>query len=246
MTLEQMAREFHEAAGLTLPPGPTLNIGAQFVSDEVRQKILDEEVQELRDAVAAGDLVQIADALADIAYVVAGTAVTYGLPFDAIMTEVHRSNMSKFGPDGPKVRGDGKIIKGPGYEPPQIAALIVSVLSLSARPAIPATRMTTGADARTPGTKRPGSRLSSEDPVPEFPVPPEAAVEATAQKIGNAMITRRSPQEIAVAIWPVIAAAERERILALLDAWTCPCGEDNCSAYDTRDQIAALIGDPGA
>lgn len=130
MTLEQMAREFHEAAGLTLPPGPTLNIGAQFVSDEVRQKILDEEVQELRDAVAAGDLVQIADALADIAYVVAGTAVTYGLPFDAIMAEVHRSNMSKFGPDGPKVRGDGKIIKGPGYEPPQIAALIVSGIEL--------------------------------------------------------------------------------------------------------------------
>jgi hypothetical protein len=88
MTPEQMARDFHEAAGLTLPGAPTLDIGAEFVSDEVRQKILDEEVQELRDAIAAGDLVQIADALADIAYVVAGTAVTYGLPFDAILAEV--------------------------------------------------------------------------------------------------------------------------------------------------------------
>lgn len=58
MTPEQMARAFHEAAGLKLPAGPTLDIGAQFVSDEVRQKILDEEVQELRDAVAAGSLVQ--------------------------------------------------------------------------------------------------------------------------------------------------------------------------------------------
>lgn len=43
---------------------------------------------------------------------------------------------------------------------------------------------------------------------------------------------------------PVIAAAERQRILALLDAWRCSCGEDDCSAYDTRDQIEALIGDP--
>lgn len=81
--------------------------------------------------------------------------------------------------------------------------------------------------------------------MPEFPVPPEAAVQAAAQKIGNAMITRRSPQEIALAVWPVIAAAEKGRILGLLDAWRCPCGEGDCSAYDTRDQIASLIGDPG-
>ena len=46
----------------------------------------------------------------------------------------------------------------------------------------------------------------------DIPVPPEAAVEAAAQKIGNAMITRRSPREIALAVWPVIAAAERRRI----------------------------------
>ena len=126
-TLEQMAREFHEAAGLKLPPGPTLDISAEFVSDEVRQAILDEETDELSEAVFNRDLVAIADALADIAYVVAGTAVTYGLPFDAILAEVHRSNMTKFGPDGPRVRADGKIIKGPGYEPPQLAALLSSV-----------------------------------------------------------------------------------------------------------------------
>jgi len=124
LTLEMMAREFHAAAGLTLPPGPTLDIGAEFVSDEVRMKILDEETDELAEAVLAGDIVAIADALADIAYVVAGTAVTYGLPFDAILAEVHRSNMTKFGPHGPRVRGDGKIIKGPGYEAPRIAALL--------------------------------------------------------------------------------------------------------------------------
>jgi hypothetical protein len=40
---------------------------------------------------------------------------------------------------------------------------------------------------------------------------------------------------------PLIAAAERVRILALLDAWTCPCGETGCSAHDARDRLAALI-----
>lgn len=43
-----------------------------------------------------------------------------------------------------------------------------------------------------------------------------------------------------------IRAGERERILVLLDAWRCSCGEDGCSYYETRDQIATLIGDPDA
>jgi hypothetical protein len=126
MTPEQMLREFHETAGLTLPGCPTLDIGAEFVSDEVRQKMLDSEVQELRDAVAARDLTGIADALADIVYVAIGTAVTYGLPFDAILAEVHRSNMTKFLPDGPVINSEGKIIKGPGYEPPRIAGILAA------------------------------------------------------------------------------------------------------------------------
>jgi NTP pyrophosphatase (non-canonical NTP hydrolase) len=124
MTPEQMLREFHTAAGLTLPEGPTLDIGAAFVSDQVRQEMLDSEVGELREAVEAGDLAGIADALADIVYVAVGTAVTYGLPFDAILAEVHRSNMTKFLPDGPVINGAGKIVKGPGYEPPRIAEML--------------------------------------------------------------------------------------------------------------------------
>lgn len=49
--------------------------------------------------------------------------------------------------------------------------------------------------------------------------------------------------DILNAVTPFIAAAGRERILALLDTWRCSCGEDDCAAYDTRDQIASLIGD---
>lgn len=43
------------------------------------------------------------------------------------------------------------------------------------------------------------------------------------------------------AAWPLIAAAERDRIVALLDAWECPCHERDCTRYETRDNIAALI-----
>jgi predicted HAD superfamily Cof-like phosphohydrolase len=128
---EQMLREFHGAAGLTLPDHPTLGITAEFVSDKTRQDILDEEVRELAQAVADRDLIGIADALADIVYVAIGTAVTYGLPFDAIFAEVHRSNMTKFGPDGPELRReDGKIVKGPHFEPPRIP----EILRLPGRP----------------------------------------------------------------------------------------------------------------
>ncbi len=121
---EQMLRDFHAEAGLILPARPTLDLSSdRFTSDESRQELLDSEVQELRDAVAARDLVGIADALADIVYAAVGTAVTYGLPFDAIMTEVHRSNMTKM-IGGAVIRPDGKIVKGPHYEPPDLAPLL--------------------------------------------------------------------------------------------------------------------------
>jgi predicted HAD superfamily Cof-like phosphohydrolase len=124
LTPEQMLREFHTLAGLTLPTSPTLDISAEFVSDEVRQGMLDSEVQELRDAVASGNLVEIADAIADSVYVLVGTAVTYGIPFDAVLAEVHRSNLTKVLPDGPVIDGKGKVVKGPHYEPPRIAEVL--------------------------------------------------------------------------------------------------------------------------
>ena len=125
MTPEQMLREFHAAGGFVLPERPTLDLSRdRFTSDEKRMRMLRSEVNELADAVADRDLVAIADALADIVYVAVGTAVTYGLPFDAVFAEVHRSNMTKFLPDGPVIDGDGKIVKRPGYEPPRIAAML--------------------------------------------------------------------------------------------------------------------------
>lgn len=67
----------------------------------------------------AGDIVKIADAIADIAYVITGTAVTYGVPFDAVFQAVHVSNMTKTA--DPR---HGKLVKGPGYQPPRIAEIL--------------------------------------------------------------------------------------------------------------------------
>jgi len=117
--LTEQVLEFHRAFGLPVQPWPAAWIDGDLTA--LRQRLLDEEVQELRDAVAVGDVVEIADALADIAYIVAGTAVVHGIDLDAVIREVHRSNMAKLGPDGrPILRADGKVLKPEGWEPPRI------------------------------------------------------------------------------------------------------------------------------
>lgn len=115
-------REFHTVFGLTIgesPAHPAPDVEA------LRQALIDEEHSELVDAVAARDLVAIADALADIVYVAYGTALSYGIDLDAVLAEVHRSNMSKLGPDGhPLRRADGKAMKGEAYRPPDVAGVL--------------------------------------------------------------------------------------------------------------------------
>lgn len=69
------------------------------------------------------DLVEIADALADIEYVTHGAAHAWGIPSQKVFDEVQNSNLSKL-PDGFK-RADGKWMKGPNYRPADIASIIV-------------------------------------------------------------------------------------------------------------------------
>lgn len=85
-----------------------------------------EELEEYRGAARRGDLVGIADALADLAYVVIGAAVAHGLTrFPEIFAEIHRSNMSKLGVDGnPLLRADGKVLKSPDYSPPDLERFV--------------------------------------------------------------------------------------------------------------------------
>lgn len=72
------------------------------------------------------DLVEMADALGDLDYVVQGANLAFGIPSEEVMAEIHASNMSKLGEDGrPIYREDGKVLKGPNYFKPDLAKLLI-------------------------------------------------------------------------------------------------------------------------
>ena len=92
---------------------------------ELRLDLISEEVGELYSALAEKNIVQIADALTDILYVVYGAGHAFGIDLDDCFREVHESNMSKLGADGkPIYREDGKVLKGPNFFNPQLAELL--------------------------------------------------------------------------------------------------------------------------
>jgi predicted HAD superfamily Cof-like phosphohydrolase len=99
---------------------------------QLRIALLQEEVGEFAQAAQARDLVGVADALADIAYVTYGAAVTFGIDLDAVIAEVHRSNMSKLDEHGrPVLRADGKVLKSSRYRPPDVAAILARARALT-------------------------------------------------------------------------------------------------------------------
>lgn len=114
-------REFHETFGVPVSDSPRHDLKLQ----SLRIKLLTEEFREYLEAEECRSLTEIADALADMCVIICGTALTYGIPLDKVFDEVHRSNMSKLGEDGkPIYRGDGKVLKGPGYFKPDIAPIL--------------------------------------------------------------------------------------------------------------------------
>jgi predicted HAD superfamily Cof-like phosphohydrolase len=115
--------EFHKAFGLPVRELPSGEIDCDLA--RLRVALLEEEVSEFVTASRTGNIVGIADALADITYVVYGTALTYGIDLDAVLREVHRSNMSKLDSNGkPLIREDGKVLKSDRYFPPEIEAVL--------------------------------------------------------------------------------------------------------------------------
>jgi predicted HAD superfamily Cof-like phosphohydrolase len=115
--------EFHRAFNLPMRQSPSADVDKPLA--QLRVALLREEVEEFITASEQGDLIGIADALADIAYVVYGTALTYGIDLDSVLREVHRSNMSKLDHDGkPLIREDGKVLKSERYFPPDIASAL--------------------------------------------------------------------------------------------------------------------------
>ena len=114
--------DFMEAFGQRVEMEPTW---PDFDTRELRLELIQEELEELSDAVADRDMIQIADALTDLLYVIYGAGHSFGLDLDECFQEVHASNMSKLGKNGrPIYREDGKVMKGPGYFEPDLEGIL--------------------------------------------------------------------------------------------------------------------------
>ncbi|MFO0774809.1 MAG: MazG nucleotide pyrophosphohydrolase domain-containing protein [Nitrospiraceae bacterium] len=119
MNKEQEAvAAFHRAFDVAVASTPCAPDDA---TRRLRERLIDEEFAELREAMAEGSVPQIAKELADLLYVVYGTAVSCGMDMEAVFAEVHRSNMSKVG--GHK-REDGKWIKPASYSPARVEPML--------------------------------------------------------------------------------------------------------------------------
>ena len=87
--------EFNEAFGCPAPKKPTT-----VANSKLRSKLIIEELTEYNDAVKDNDIVEIADAIGDMLYLVLGAAVEHGIEIEPVFDEIHLSNMSKLDSDG--------------------------------------------------------------------------------------------------------------------------------------------------
>ena len=116
----ERVKEFMESFGQEVKSKPAW---PHWETMDLRIDLIQEELGELKDAIVNGDgtLVDVADALSDLLYVVYGAGHSFGIDLDNCFAEVHRSNMSKLGEDGkPIYREDGKVLKGPNFSEPDL------------------------------------------------------------------------------------------------------------------------------
>lgn len=119
--ITEMLKEFHNAYGCSV--GDT---DFQFADRvHLREKLIHEEYQEVREAFSLKDKANLLKELCDLVYVCVGTAVAFGMDFDGGFRAVHESNMSKLGLDGRPIRNDiGKVLKGENYLPPDMESFV--------------------------------------------------------------------------------------------------------------------------
>ena len=108
--------------------GQEVKTKAGFSSDKInklRIDLIEEELEELRDAINKKDLKETVDALTDILYVAYGAGHAFGVNLDKCFEEVQNSNMSKLGKDGkPIFNENGKVMKGPNYFKPNLSQFL--------------------------------------------------------------------------------------------------------------------------
>ncbi|ADF53448.1 MAG: hypothetical protein CMP12_21760 [Zunongwangia sp.] len=117
--------QFHSAFGLGVSEQPIASLGA--AKNKLRFELMKEENEEYLEAAQNGDLVEVADALGDMLYILCGTIIEHGMQhkIEEVFDEIQRSNMSKLGADGkPIYREDGKVLKGPNYFKPNIKEIL--------------------------------------------------------------------------------------------------------------------------
>ena len=104
--------------------GQEVKVKASFPSDKInklRVDLIEEELEELKEAINKKDLQETIDALTDILYVTYGAGHAFGVNLDKCFEEVQNSNMSKLGEDGkPIYNENGKVMKGPNYFKPNL------------------------------------------------------------------------------------------------------------------------------
>jgi len=118
----ELVGDFMESFGQEVHDGPTLR---DSQTQQLRYDLIDEELEELKMAFDNDDIIEVADALTDLLYVVYGAGHAFGIDLDECFLEVHESNMSKLGEDGrPIYREDGKVLKGSDYFPPNLKEIL--------------------------------------------------------------------------------------------------------------------------
>jgi|SRR5690606_18161237 len=123
----EAVKQFHTAFKIGHLESPKADLGT--IKNTLRFNLMKEENEEYLAAANNNDLVEVADALGDMLYILCGTIIEHGLQYkiEEVFEEIQRSNMSKLGEDGqPIYREDGKVLKGPNYFKPDIEAILKS------------------------------------------------------------------------------------------------------------------------
>ena len=118
-------KEFHHLFGLEYHETPQPQLSERIIN--LRYNLMKEENEEYLEAVQNNDLIEIADALGDMMYILCGTIIEHGLQhkIEEVFDEIQRSNMSKLNHDGkPIYREDGKVMKGPNYFKPDFSKIL--------------------------------------------------------------------------------------------------------------------------
>lgn len=121
----EAVKAFHTAFKIGYLETPKADLGT--AKNQLRYNLMKEENEEYLEAAKANDLVEVADALGDMLYILCGTIIEHGLQhkIEEVFDEIQRSNMSKLDANGePIYREDGKVLKGENYFKPNIEAIL--------------------------------------------------------------------------------------------------------------------------